>query len=404
MPHHSPRPEHLLAAILSSTEDAVVFFAPDGTIRTWTPGAERLYGYTKAEISGQPLRLLLPALEVSAHQNLLRATKDGTFARFEMAERVRKDGSTIQVALTRTSVRNRDGEVTGIVECARVAAETNTQAGDPEFQRLLEQMPAVLWTTDRSLRITSNWGLGLRRLKIKPGQLIGRTLYEYLKCEDPHAAPIAQHAEALRGAASQFEYRHGDRDFEIHLEPLRSASGEIIGCIGAGIDITERKRSEEQARYQATHDALTGLGNYRAFLDTLEQEVRRSERSNRSFAVLLLDLDDLKRINDRLGHLTGNRALKRLSEVMKRHCRSTDLAARYGGDEFAVILIDADSAMARQVAERVERAVRNDHEQPALTVSIGVALYPYDGRTAQELIEAADKHLYKRKKVHGAKA
>jgi diguanylate cyclase (GGDEF)-like protein/PAS domain S-box-containing protein len=315
-----------------------------------------------------------------------------------MAERVRKGRSAIQVALTRTSVRNPDGEVTGIVESAKAAVEMNTQTGDPEFRRLLEQMPAVLWTTDRSLRITSNWGLGLQRLKIRPGQLIGRTLYEYLKCEDPHAAPIAQHAEALRGAASQFEYRHGDRDFEIHLEPLRSASGEIIGCIGAGIDITERKRSEEQARYQATHDALTGLGNYRAFLDTLENEVRRSERSNHSFAVLLLDLDDLKRINDRLGHLAGNRALKRLSEVMKRYCRSTDLAARYGGDEFAVVLIDADAAMARQVAERVAQAVRNDPEQPTLSVSIGVALYPYDGRTAQELIEAADKNLYKRKK------
>ena len=133
-------------------------------------------------------------------------------------------------------------------------------------------------------------------------------------------------------------------------------------------------------------------------------KLRRSERSNRSFAVLLLDLDALKRINDRLGHLAGNRALKRLADVMKEQCRSTDLAARYGGDEFAVLLIDADPRMARQIAGRVQTALQSSREEPHLTVSIGVSVYPDDGRTVQDLLEAADRQLYQRKRASHARA
>ncbi len=260
-------------------------------------------------------------------------------------------------------------------------------------------MPAILWTTDQNLRITSNLGAGFGPSQVKANDWAGRTLYDYLKCQDPHAAPIAQHAEALRGVSSYFEYQHGNHHFAVHLSPLRAASGEIKGCVAAGIDITERKKREDQIRYEATHDALTGLANYREFMDTLEREVRRAERSSHVFALLLLDLDELKAINDKYGHLVGNRALKRLSEIIKEHSRATDLAARYGGDEFAVVLIDADPGMANRIAQRVERAFRDGQERPPLTVSIGVSIYPEDGRTAPELLEAADRHLYKRKKA-----
>jgi diguanylate cyclase (GGDEF)-like protein len=151
--------------------------------------------------------------------------------------------------------------------------------------------------------------------------------------------------------------------------------------------------------HHGKHDALTGLSNYREFVDTLECEVRRADRSRHSFAVLLLDLDELKHINDRLGHLAGNRALKRLAAVMKQHCRSTDLAGRFGGDEFALLLIDAEPGRAEQIAARIERCVRNDGIDPAISVSIGTAMYPDDGRTAQELLDAADRELYRRKRA-----
>ncbi len=400
----SLRAEHLLAAILSFTEDGLLSFALDGTIRTWSRGAERLYGYSEAEITGQPLERLLPPQEAPRYEGLLHSAIRGEFPQCETAARLRKDGSVVRVAVSRVPIRNQRGEIAELLESGkRVPTESSEALGEAHLRLLEAQMPMVLWTTDRDLRLTGCWGTGLLGSRTPPGELLGRSVSEYLKCQDRHTTPIAQHCEALRGTSSQFEYKRNTRVLELHLEPLRSASGEIVGCIGAGLDITERKKSEEKILYQATHDALTGLANYREFLDTLERELRRGERSNRPFAVLLLDLDALKRINDRLGHLAGNRALRRLSEVMQEQCRSTDLAARYGGDEFAVLLIDADLGMARQIASRVQTALRSDRENPQLSVSFGISVYPDDGRTAQDLLEAADRELYQRKRSSRAR-
>jgi diguanylate cyclase (GGDEF)-like protein/PAS domain S-box-containing protein len=393
------RTEHLLAAILSSTEDAVLSFGLDGTVQTWSPGAQRLYGYCESEIVGQPLARLLPVAETPGFDGLIRAAISGNFPHHETSPRLHKDGAQVLVRLTHTPVRDDHGHIIAIVENgSSVASNSIESAGEAHLKLLIDQMPMVVWTTDKELRITSYLGARLRGAKVRNEELLGKSVYEYLKCSDPHSTPVVQHSEALRGVSSQFEYKRNNRTFELHLEPLRSSTGEIIGCIGAGLDITERKKTEEKVHYQATHDGLTGLANYREFLDSLEREIRRGERSNRSFAVLLLDLDELKMINDRYGHLAGNRALKRLSEVLKEQCRATDLAARYGGDEFGVLLVDGDPGMARQIAERIESALSNRREEPRLSASIGISIFPDDGRSVQDLLEAADRELYQRKR------
>src|SRR5271168_1855219 len=396
---HPPRPEQLLAALLESAEEAILSFALDGTVQTWSRGAERMYGYTAEEMIGQPLARLSPVYEVPALEALLHSADHQEFPQWETTERLHKNGAKLCVGLRRMPLRNDEGEIAGILESGRMTGRI--VGGTPEetqLRLLMEQLPVILWTTDQNLRITSNWGSGLRMQRAQLGDLAGKTIFEYMKSADQRATPIVQHYEALRGKSSHFEYERENRVLDMQVEPLRSTAGEIVGCIGVGQDITDRKRSEKQIRYQATHDALTGLANYREFIDTLERELHRAERSHDSFTILMLDLNDLKKINDRLGHLAGNRALKRLAETMNEQCRSTDLAARYGGDEFAVVLIDSDQGMAEQVARRIENSLQKDQEGPMLSVSIGIGVYPDDGRTAQELLEAADQRLYKRKK------
>jgi diguanylate cyclase (GGDEF)-like protein len=144
----------------------------------------------------------------------------------------------------------------------------------------------------------------------------------------------------------------------------------------------------------AVSDSLTGLANYRRLISVLEAELDRSRRTQRPFSVVLLDMDGLKAVNDQFGHLTGSRALVRLGKIIRSHSRAIDTPARYGGDEFALVLPEAGSEIAARVVTRIRERLAAETEQPALSVSAGVAAFPEDGDTAEKLLGAADRALY----------
>ena len=186
---------------------------------------------------------------------------------------------------------------------------------------------------------------------------------------------------------------------------LQSFLGVVaIMTIAFAAAFTEQRRAEEQALRLATNDPLTGLGNYRKLIETLEAEMRRSDRTRRSFALLLMDLDGLKMINDVHGHLVGSQALCRLAKVLRNHSRSVDTAARYGGDEFALVIPEVDMSAARQVAHRVSERLAADGEEPRLSVSIGTAVHSQDGESIEMLLCAADSDLYESKRRSGQTA
>jgi diguanylate cyclase (GGDEF)-like protein len=171
-----------------------------------------------------------------------------------------------------------------------------------------------------------------------------------------------------------------------------------VTIMGLAAVFEDRKRAVEQARHLAVSDPLTELANYRKLIDTLETEIKRYGRNQRPFAILLVDLDGLKKINDTQGHLAGNRALCRVADVLRNHCRDVDMAARHGGDEFALILPEAGNEAAQQVAQRIAEGVTEGTEPQALSVSIGVAICPEDGDTVEKLLAAADHDLYEMKR------
>jgi len=151
-------------------------------------------------------------------------------------------------------------------------------------------------------------------------------------------------------------------------------------------------------------DPVTGLANYRRLTDSLEMEIERTGRTGRPFALLLFDLDGLKKINDAFGHQIGTRALCRAADVLRFHSRVIDTSARHGGDEFALVLPETTDQGAQEVVTRVCDRLANDGQQPTISLSAGFAIYPRDGSSVESLMEAADRSLYRMKVQHKSDA
>jgi diguanylate cyclase (GGDEF)-like protein len=204
-----------------------------------------------------------------------------------------------------------------------------------------------------------------------------------------HSLFIVASLNVICHVAAAFSRQLFDGPF--FLAELSKTFSYVVMLSGALLD---QARLFEQVRSMAVTDPLTGLANYRRLISVLEAELDRSRRTQRPFSVVLLDMDGLKIINDQYGHLTGSRALVRIGKILRNHSRAIDTAARYGGDEFALVLPEAGKDISSRVVSRIRERLSAEPEHPTLAVSAGVAAFPDDGDTPEKLLGAADRALY----------
>ncbi len=183
--------------------------------------------------------------------------------------------------------------------------------------------------------------------------------------------------------------------------PLKDANGTIIGLLGITREINDIKSSEMGFQWLATHDLLTGLPNRFLLLDHIEQAIFHEDRSKNLFALLFIDLNGFKKINDNAGHKKGDEFLKTVALILTEKVRLSDTVARIGGDEFVVLLEglitpENSKAIALKLADAIMMNV--DHENHSVTASIGISLFPTNGKDAETLLKEADRAMYEAKR------
>ena len=248
-------------------------------------------------------------------------------------------------------------------------------------------------------------------LGFEPEELIGQSIYDLL---DRDAAREIQELQSMlmkETGGSTLSYRLQKKNgefvwFETTSRAIRK-EGEIEEIVNVSREITDRKHAEEQIEYQVYHDALTDLPNRMLLEDRASVALARARRNNTLVAVMFLDLDRFKSVNDTLGHAAGDLILQAAAKRLAETIREADTLARIGGDEFVALVGDfSDSREAVKVAQKVIASMKHpflvQSQEVYLGISVGIALYPYDGSDAETLLRCADRAMYRAKLLGGA--
>jgi diguanylate cyclase (GGDEF)-like protein/PAS domain S-box-containing protein len=395
--------------ILATVADPVIVCDSDGRIRFTNDAAATVFGYAQGELAGAPIELLAEPQAGIAER--LRAASGGVVRDEEMVFRTR-EGERVDVGVSLSPLVDDRRLTVGAVLIARdfrarKRAEAAARESEERYRTLFQRNQAGVFRTsiagvildcnDAFARIL---GFGAR------GECIGKSMLHHYHDLWQRTALLQKirASGALTDEEIALKRVDGSPAWILANSLLIAKDGEPESLEGTVIDITQRKNAERQIVYQAYHDALTGLPNRMLLYDRLSQALSLARRDDLGVAVLFLDLDQFKLVNDTLGHAAGDRLLIEIARRLQQSVRASDTVARVGGDEFTLLLRNveegADAArMAQKVLEAIARPIEIEGQRLYLTTSIGISLFPADGEQAEALLTGADIAMYRAKEL-----
>jgi diguanylate cyclase (GGDEF)-like protein/PAS domain S-box-containing protein len=399
-----------LASIVEFSQDAIIGKTTEGVITSWNSAAEKMYGYTSAEAVGRDLSLLVPPGKQSEMLALLHNLKNGQSLTSFETQRVTKQGTVLDVSLSTSPIKDFKGQVTGASTIARdITAHKRAEERLKLQSAALEAAANAIVITDSQGSIIWANAAFTTMTGYNKEEVLGKNL-RLLKSGDQTESYYAE----LWSTISSGKFWRGEivnrrKDGSTYAEemtitPVSTGSSAPANRYFIAIkqDITARKSAEQRVQYLAYYDDLTGLANRALLQDRLAKAVAEARRQRHKVALLFLDLDGFKDINDSLGHSVGDLLLQGVAERLKRWGREQDTIARLGGDEFLVMLphvVDVPDAAvaAERLMDVIDDVFVIQEHSLHVSCSLGISIFPDHGETAETLIKNADAAMYSAK-------
>ncbi len=393
------RSEERYRELFENANDIVFTHDLNGIVTSMNLAGERVSGYSRDEIVGTAIRdLAVPEHRdraVDALGKKLRGEISQTFYEVEMRS---KDGRRIPLELS-TRLIYRDGKPVGVQGIGRDVSDR--KASEARYRLLFERNLAGVYrsTPDGTILDCNDACARIFGYESRE-EFLGANANDFYFDDRERERIVQMLREQRQSTNLELRLRRRDGATVWVLENVTLRDEDVME--GTIIDITDRKHAQEQVEYQAYHDSLTGLPNRLLFRDRISIALAHAKRTGRLSAVMFLDLDQFKLVNDTLGHTVGDRLLQAIGARLVNCVRAEDTVARMGGDEFTVLLADvADRRSTILVAQKILEAVRHpvtiDENELFVTTSIGISVFPDEGTDAEALLKNADRAMYRAK-------
>jgi diguanylate cyclase (GGDEF)-like protein/PAS domain S-box-containing protein len=390
--------------IWNNTNDAIFTIGYDGAVLVINQAFTDILGWDLVDLKGVPFPPFFISKEVQQEQ--LQLFKQGKDLPYFVTKRKQKDGKIIDVLASYRSINNGEVLAVGMYKdyTEQIKIQRRLQESEESYRNLIEFLPDAIFVKNKEKVIFIN-SAGVKLFHAKQStDIIGHSIWEFISTENMDEVENKMNLLS-HNKQEKITERFVRFDGKIIWAEMISIPIKFKGKAATQVlfrDITEKKNYESQLEFLAFHDPLTGLTNRRYFIEIMSRKIKESKNEENRLAVMYIDIDKFKDINDSLGHDIGDELLKQFANRLKENVRKNDILCRMGGDEFLVLLTDIKGEKyVEEVAERLYAAFQIPYkmkgQEMVVTSSIGIAFFSESATDSRTLILHADQALYKAK-------